>query len=160
MKRFFAFTLTALLATACLLLTDLTAEWDSDGKSKNLGNKGSVYGYVYVSTGWEFPFATSYHDAYVSNHAEMAVKYYATFTATVEGPSEIEPRKVEPEGWVEMDGFGYEDEYFKFNMRGKKRGDYTITGESKLVVKADLNGDGDFDVAPGWDADCFTPFRR
>ena len=75
------------------------------------------------------------------------------------GPEEIDPKKAEPEGWVGMDGFGFESEYFRFNMRGKADGWWTITGESDLNVKADTNGDGAFDSFPSWGASCFTPFE-
>lgn len=161
MKRLFIFTLTVLFATTCLLLTHLTAEWDSDQGTKELANnKGEVYGYAYVCTGWDFPYATSYHDSHAWNYAKIAVKYYCKFEATVSGPEEIEPKKAEPEGWIAMDGFAYEDEYFRFNMRGKEEGWYTITGETDLNVKADTNGNGAFDSFLSWSADSFTPFER
>ena len=156
MKRFFVFTLTALFATTFLFLTNLIAASNSD-KGYKLG--GDVYGYAYISTGFNFPYATSYHDAHVWNYSGRAIKYYCTFEATVSGPSEIEPKKAEPEGWVEIDGFAFESDYFRFNMRGKEAGEYTITGKSDLDVKVDLNGDGDFDAFPSWRASTFTPFE-
>lgn len=160
MKRFFVLSITTLFVTTCLFLPNLIAEWNSESGWKNLSNnKGRVYGYVYVNTGWSFPFATSYHEAHLRNDAKLAVKYYATFTATVDGPSKIDPKQVEPEGWVGMGDFGYEDQNFRFNMRGKDDGWYTITGESDLDVKADTNGDGNFDSFLGWDTDTFTPFQ-
>ena len=149
-----------LFTITCLLLTNLTAEWDSkDGTQTLANNKGDVYGYAYVSTGFNFPYATSYHDAFLNNYAKIAVKYYCEFLATVSGPEKIDPKKAEPEGWVGMNDFGFEYEYFRFNMRGKEEGWYTITGESNLNVKADTNGNGAFDSFHSWPAACFTPFE-
>ena len=54
--------------------------------------------------------------------------------------------RIFPNGWWST------SKNISFNMRGARRGHYTVEGTTDLTVKADFNGDGDFDAIEGWDA--------
>ena len=77
------------------------------------------------------------------------------------GPEEIPPKSRQPHGWVNTSDSWYDSQNFSFNMRGRERGQYTITADADLTVKSDLNGDGDFEdmgEIDGVNSSCSTDF--
>lgn len=65
-----------------MTLVPLTVKVHFKFSASLTNNKGDIYGYAYASTGFNFPYAISYHDAFLNNYAKVAVKYDCEFKAT------------------------------------------------------------------------------
>lgn len=157
MKWVFIFTLTVLFALACVFLTNLTA-FESDSDSGDVW-AGNVWGNAYVSVWFEFPRAWTQHSVSLSNPGPVPIRYYWRFEGDVDGPTDKFPTRKENDGWVEINGWWSTSKNISFNMRGARRGRYTVEGTTDLTVKADFNGDGDFDAIEGWDASASEYFN-
>ena len=112
---------TVLLTTTCLLLTDLLAEYDFEQATK-LQN---VWGEAYVSTRYDAPHARGYADGFLMNDLDLLVRYYYTFRAEIEGPSQVDPiTKIHPkersgEGDLPGGDRWVDAQNFSFHMGGK-----------------------------------------
>lgn len=156
MKGVLVFTLTLLFATTSLFIGTLTSEVDRDARDTWAGN---AWGEAYVSTWFEFPFARATHWVSLFNYAPLAIRYYYDFYMEVEGPEDIFPLRNDGGGWVRSGGAWSTSKSHSVNMRNKRRGRYVIKAYSKLPIKADFNGNGQFDTFEKWEASCSTDFR-
>ena len=151
------FTLTALFATTCLLLTDLPAEVDIDQGTK-LQN---VWGEAYVSTRYDAPHARGYADGFFLNNLDRLVRRYFKFKVEVTGPgNQIQPKQRSGHGDLPGGERWVDAQNYSFHMGGKPAGRYTVTASSDLTAKVDFNNNGQFgegEVAD-WNAKCSTVF--
>ncbi len=162
MKRFFVFTLTVLFATACLLLTNLSAGYDWSSGSG--GNLEFVWAGSTVFTSWNFPIAKGMHAFSVYNYSgfegyrsAIPVRYYYVFESEILGPGIDEWKKDDDgHGTIEARDWWSISQTFSFNMRGKGAGNYSIVASTDLTVKADLDGDGNPETQDGWDSSTST----
>ena len=157
LKRVLIFSLTLLFGTACLFLTNLTAEIDYDSGDEMAGN---AWGEAYVATWFDFPHAKSCHWVSLMNSGPVPIRYYYDFYMNISGPDDIFPLQVDDDGWVALDSSWSTSEIFSVNMRHKQGGRYMINAYTDLDIKADVNHDGLFDTFGGWYASCSTSFER
>ena len=136
MKRFFVFTLAALFATTCLLLTNLYA-LDQDFRSAT-EFAGNVYGSTYVCTWFDTLTATAHssHSVAVDNYGIGKVKLYGTFRVEVywNGGS-VKPRPETKEMEVPGKSFGSASHNFSFFLRNKPKGPGWIAAWTELEVR-------------------------
>ena len=160
MKRFFVFTLIALFATTCLLLTNLSA-YDDDG---DYGYAGvpyeNVYGYAWVTVWYDSDTSTpySYHHFFLTNGGGVPVACYNNFEADVDGPSVVLPQSKGDFRWVPIDDEASDTHTFSFDMTGKLGGRYTLDGSTDVDIEADFNGGGGTEFPWSWRATASTEF--
>lgn len=161
MKRFFAFTLIALFATACLFVVNLNADNPTDDDYGTVLD--NVFVEAYAATYWSAPYASSHMDGYVNNSGGKAVKYYCDFATNLSNRTWRWPDKTRSyNGWVGIGNRWSGNYNVSFNMSNKKDGDWTIWASTDLTVKSDLNGDGDVEdpgEVDGKDAYAWTDFE-
>ena len=136
MKRFSVFTLTALFATTCLLLTDLYA-LDQDFRSAT-EFAGNVYGSTYVCTWFDTLTETAHssHSVAVDNYGIGAVKLYGTFRVEVQwNGGSITPPPETKEKEVPGKSFRSATHNFSFLLRNKKAGKASISASTGLEVR-------------------------
>ena len=136
MKRFFIFTLTMLLATSCLVLTDADAyDWDD---SFEWFFDHTVYGSVYITTDFDNTTerASLYFSFYVSNDGPGSVKMYTTAKMGLywNGGSVTPPPKEDTEIVSANDsGSIYED--WEISLRNKPPGWGSMWAQGELDIR-------------------------
>lgn len=122
-----------------------------------------VYGRVIAWTHYEYPKAHTAHSAYISNYSGGLpnwpnqihdLRFYVDFHSRIEGPHGYEDDgEWHHEGWLDsywsqdpdaLPGYWWVDyKHLKeYDLVTEEVGDYTLTAESKLTAKKDINGDG------------------
>ena len=138
MKRFFVCTLTLLLATICLLVTNPNAygyNWDSE---EDLFFDDTVYASIYVTTDFDntTEIASCYFSFYVSNDGPGGVKMYSTAKMGLywNGGS-VTPAPKEDSKIVGANNSGSIYEEWVFNLRDKEKGPGSMWAEGELDVR-------------------------
>ncbi len=145
---------------------EIAHPWSESERVEGFGGKHQiltfVYGRVVVWTGYEYPIAHSVHSAYINNYSGGLpdwpdqindLRFYVDFVSRIEGPLSYADDDVwSHHGFLgsywanNPDDLGYwwvDDEHLKeYNLGTKHAGRYTLTAESTLTAKKDLNGDG------------------
>lgn len=160
MRRIFVFTLIALFATTCLLLTNLSASddgWDYGYAGMPFEN---VYGYAWVTVWYDSDTSTpySYHHFFLTNGGGVPVACYNLFEADVDGPSVVLPQSKGDFRWVPIDDEATDTHTFSFDMTNKLRGLYRIDGSTNVDIEADFDGNGDTESTWSWGASASTHF--
>lgn len=161
-------TLIGLIAFACFVPTHLySADWARDARMGSFLK--FIYGYVKVEYSYEFPNVTSNHSAVIYNDSggvhpdwpqDIRVKYYADATSKLEPVKgkfnqPFEPEKgAHAEGWVDAaDSWSWiVPPSLEFDLIDQPWGEYKITTDTLLTVKADLDFDGTLETVEKWHA--------
>ncbi len=162
MKRIFVFTLIAFFAIACLFLMDLSANWNSDGDYGFADMPfQDVYGYSYVTVWYDAETSTAYssHYFFLNNGDNVPVSYSYYFENEVTGPENLPPQEENDSGVTVPNEEDSESELDSYDMEGRIRGLYTISGDSDLFIDADFNHDGMPDAWDSWHAVTSTEFN-
>lgn len=127
-----------------------------------------VYGSVSVKTSYEFPTAVSLHSVSIWNDSgadgldleppqpqnPVNIRYYVDFTSQIDGPvvrGFDTYKDWSDDGWLSsyygednQNGYWWKDNYhLDFDLSNQpKKEDYTLTADTSLRAKYDLNGDG------------------
>lgn len=156
MKRFFVFTLIALFALTCLLITNLPADdhLPGDGyqqKSKTVHNV-DISASVYTGYTDEYGYVSAMASAI--NNSNIPVRYYYSASGSMRGIVKDDSSQ----GWVSINDYFSGYNWFTFNLGPKNRRRTVVSGNSSILVKFDFDGDGTFDDSGEVDASAETVF--
>ena len=128
MKPLFAFTLFSITS---LFITNVAAyEYEEEEAWLN----GAWYGNsicLYV----EFPWAIAYPYAFIWNDSDSAIRWYYTAEASLTGPDPDDPKEDDDDGLLKLNDWTVSSNYFRFNIRHKDAGEYTLSGSSWIRSK-------------------------
>ena len=154
MKRFLVFTLIALFATTCLLLTNLYADDNDEDFGLADAPFDDVFGSVGVSVWYddETSTASGSFSYFLDNGDDVIIGYSYIFYTSVSGSDFFDYDSKGNSGHVAVNGDSDDDKTFTFDMEGEEEGRYTITGSTYLSIYGDTDHDGEDDAWHVWEA--------